>query len=256
MPLPWRPHERRAILDRYFALLPQAEEDPEASLQLSALSQKYVEGLPRLLLSRCPFTKFELRHSFDPYGLDGLWWNYHDPARPLRERIYTCQAITGAVTLVQPVEVFPFLAKPGPGIPYVLPHLLQAPDVLAVLSTLACGRHTAYCVAYYAPDERDGLNWPNDWGANERWAEGGNSPGGWYEAPDFEESWDFNLRPWLDSGKLLWIAPGDDRLELRSGSAGCPYLNLTGERRMQYVSGGQVWFGDELNEQELEESAS
>jgi len=177
MPLPWRPHERRAILDRYFALLPQAEEDPEASLQLSALSQKYVEGLPRLLLSRCPFTKFELRHSFDPYGLDGLWWNYHDPARPLRERIYTCQAITGAVTLVQPVEVFPFLAKPGPGIPYVLPHLLQAPDVLAVLSTLACGRHTAYCVAYYAPDERDGLNWPNDWGANERWAEGGNSPG-------------------------------------------------------------------------------
>lgn len=64
------------------------------------------------------------------------------------------------------------------------------------------------------------------------------------------------MRPWLDSGKLLWIAPGDDHLELRSGSAGCPYLNLTGERRMQYVSGRQVWFGDELNEQDLEESAS
>lgn len=256
MNLPWRPHQRRAILDRYFELLPRAEEDPEVSLQLSELAQKYTDGLPRLLISRCPFTKFEQRHSFDPYGLDGLWWNYHDPARPLRERLYTCQAITGAVTISRPVERFPFLAKPGPAIPYVIPHCLEPDGVTAVLSSLSCGRHTAYCIAYFARDEKDGIYWPNDWGTNERWAEGGATAGGWHEAPGFEEFWDFNLRPWIDSGKLLWIAPGDESLELRSGAAGCPYLHLDGERLMQYVSNGEVWTSRDLDESELEENAS
>jgi hypothetical protein len=256
MSLPWRPRQRRALLDRYFALLPRAEEDAEVSSELSAIADQYRQGLPKLMLSRCPFTKFEQRHTFDPYGLDGLWWNYQDPARPLRERIYTCQAITGAVTISKPVENFPFLAKPGPAIPYVIPHCLEPPDVTAVLSSLPCGRHTAYCIAYFAPNEKNGVDWPNDWGANERWAEGGNSPGGWYEAPDFEELWDFDLRPWIDSGKLLWIAPDDENLELRSGTAGCPYLDLDGERRMQYVSGGEVWTSGDLDENELEETES
>lgn len=256
MILPWRPNQRRALLDRYFELLPGAGENLEVFSQLSDLSRKYEEGLPRLHLSRCPFTKFEMRHSFDPYGLDGLWWNYSDAARPLRERLYTCQALTGAVAITPPVERFPFLAKPGPALPFVIPHCLEPADVIAVLSSLPCGRHTAYCVAYFAPDEKNGVEWPNDWGTNSRWAEGGVNPGGWYEAPDFEDSWDFDLAPWLESGKLLWIAPGDESLELRSGAAGCPYAGLTGERSMQYVSGGQVWTARELNEAEIEESGS
>lgn len=256
MKLPWRPNQRRALLDQYFKLLPLAEQDPDVSTRLSELSRQYEEGLPRLALSRCPFTKFELRHTFDPYGLDGLWWNYHDPARPLRERLYTCQAISGAVRLAQPVEQFPFLAKPGPGIPFVIPHCLEDTDGIAVLSSIQCGPHTAYCIAYFAPDEKNGVAWPNDWGTNRRWAEGGSSYGGWYEAPDFEEEWDFHLVPWLEAGKLLWIAPEDESLELRSGADGCPYVGLLGERRMQYVSGGTVWTSGELTEEELEESGS
>lgn len=140
MKFPWRPNQRRALPDRYFELRLLPDQDPEVSTRLSELSRQYEEGLPLLSLSRCPFTKFELRHSFHPYGLDGLWWNYHAPARPLRERIYTCQAITGAVSPAQPLEHFPFLARPGLGIPYVLPHLLQALDVLAVFPSLTCGR--------------------------------------------------------------------------------------------------------------------
>lgn len=240
MPLPFRPQQRRHLLDAAFALMPRALEDPEAAGELTRICSEYEAGLPRVDFARCPFTGFVQKHTLDVYGLDGLWWNARAPARPLRERIPTCQAVTGAVRIEPPVEWFPFLAKPGPGAPFVIPRLLGHPQVQAVIQQLPCGRHQAWCVAYFAPDEVDGVDWPNDWGRNERWAEGGSGYGGWTEAPDFEEEWDFDLAPWLESGKLLWIAPGDRSLQLRRGTAGCPYLGLPGERGMQYVEEGRV----------------
>jgi len=256
MNLPFRPSRRRALLDRYFALLAEVEENDQAGEELRRLAAEYEAGLPRLTLARCPFTALEMRHSFDPYGLDGLWWDAYSPQRPWLERLYTCQAITGAVTLTQPVEWFPFLAKPGPGVPYVIPHVLSADPVRAVLYSLPVARHTAYCITYFAPDELDGVEWPNDWGTDRRWATGGSTGPGWYEAPEDEASWDFNLRPWIQDGKLLWIAPGDENFRLRSGLEQCPYLDLAGERRMQRVCQGEVWFGDDIGEDALEESES
>jgi hypothetical protein len=253
MNLPFRPSRRRALLDRYFALLPLVETDERAAEELSRLADEYEAGLPRLPLSRCPVTGFEMRHTFDPYGLDGLWWDLYSPRRPLLERLYTCQAITGAVRLTPPIERFPFVAKPGPGLPYVIPHLLSLDPVQAVLNSLPVGRHAAYCVAYFTPDEMDGVEWPNDWGTNRRWGMGGESGPGWCSADDGESGWDFDLRPWIEKGKLLWIAPGDESLTLRAGVQDCPYLNLQGERRMQRVYDGEVWFEDELDENELEE---
>jgi hypothetical protein len=253
MKLPWRPSQRRAILDRYFWLCEQEGEEDLWS-ERATLARAYEEGLPRLALSRCPYTQFELVHTFDPDGLDGLWWNVASPARPRNEGLYTCRAFTGALTLGRPVERFPFLAKPGPAVPYVLPALLADPRVTAVLSSFPCGRHRAYCVAYYSPEECDGLPWPNDWGMDMRWSENGTSPGGWYEAGEMEDQWDFHLGPYIERGKLFWIAPDDPNLTTRRGLPGCPYLNLPGERRLQRVSWGEVWFGDEISEQDIEEA--
>lgn len=246
MKLPFRPAHRRALLDEAFRLMPLAVEDAQAGERLSAVCREYEEGLPRLDFACCPFTGWVQKHTFDPYGLDGLWWNLRAPARPLRERIPTCQAITGAVRLEAPVEPFPFLAKPGPGAPFVIPRLLELPPVQAVISLLSCGRHQAFCIAYFAPDEVDGVEWPNDWGTNERWAEGGETCGGWTEAPDFEQEWDFHLAPWIERGKLFWIAPGDRSLTLQRAVHGCPYLNLAGARSMQHVQDGRVWTAAEI----------
>ncbi len=246
MTLPWRPAARRRLLDQAFSWMPAAMEDDGAAQALTGICRQYEEGLPRLALSRCPHTGLVEKHSFDPYGMDGLWWNYHAPARPLRERLFTCQAITGAVRIEPPAENFPFLARPGPGAPFVIPRLLEHPQVQAVVSSLACGRHQAFCIAYFAPDEVDGVEWPNDWGAGERWAEGGETYGGWTEAPDFEQEWDFDLAPWIERGKLFWIAPGDRRLALQRAVHGCPYLNLAGVRSMQHVQNGRVWTAAEI----------
>ena len=256
MALPFRPARRRALLDEVFRLMPLAWEDVEAAERLSAIRREYEEGLPRLDFAVCPFTGWVQKHTFDPYGLDGLWWNVHAPARPLRERILTCQAITDAVRIELPVEPFPFLAKPGPGAPFVIPRLLELPQVQAVINTLPCGRHQAFCIAYFAPERMDGVEWPNDWGTNVRWAEGGESYGGWTEAPDFEEEWDFDLAPWIERGKLAWIAPGDRSLTLQRTVHGCPYLNLPGVRSMQYVQDGRVWTRAEILALELEENQS
>lgn len=251
MKLPWRPSVRRAMLDRYFWLLGQ--ETDAAWQERCEVARAYRAGLPKLVLSRCPYTQFELRHTFDPYGLDGLWWDAASPERPQAERLYTCQCITGAMTLGQPAERFPFLAKPGPAVPYVIPALIRDPRVTAVVSSFPCGRHRAYCIAYFSARECDGLLWPNEWGADFRWREGGASPGGWSDATDLEELWDFQLTPYVEQNKLFWIAPDDPSAALRSGLAGCPYVNLPGERRAQRVSHGEVWFGNELEESQIEE---
>ncbi len=256
MKLPFRPERRRALLDEAVRLMPLAAEDADAAGRLAAVCREYEEELPRLDFARCPFTGWIQRHTYDPFGLDGLWWNLRAPARPLRERIPTCQAITGAVHIEPPVESFPFLAKPGPGAPFIIPRLLEHPPVQAVLSTLACGRHTAFCIAYFAPGEIDGVEWPNDWGTNERWAEGGATAGGWSEAPDFENEWDFHLAPWIQRGKLVWIAPGDGSLALQRSVHDCPYLNLPGARSMQYVEDGRIWTAAEILSAGSEENQS
>ncbi len=252
MRLPWRPSKRRAILDRYFALMGQ-DGDERVWQERATLLQAYQDGLSRTDLSRCPYTHFELRQTYDPYGLDGPWWDSWSPARPLNERPYFCHALTGAMTLGAPVEVFPHTAMPGPAAPYVVPELMADGRVTAVVSSFPCGRHRAYCVAYFAPRECDGLPWPNDWGSNRRWSEGGDSPGGWYEAEDSEGEWDFELGPYIERGKLFWIAPDDPQLTLRKGLSGCPYARIPSEQQMQYVSQGEVWIGQNLSALEDEE---
>jgi hypothetical protein len=42
--------------------------------QERATRQGYFDKLPRMQLSRCPFTKQALVMAFDPWGVDGFWW--------------------------------------------------------------------------------------------------------------------------------------------------------------------------------------
>jgi len=235
--------QRRDLVTRYgdlYRALNLGEETGEtASAELLEVVQAYEEGLPRLPLSRCPLTGEVQVHSFDPYGLDGPWWNYEAPARPLLERIASCIAVTGAVTLAGEVETFPFLCKPGPGLPYVYPRLLELEGVRAVVRQLPVGRHMAWAICYFAPEMPAGVSMPNAWGTGSFWTALDGLPG-WYANPEKALDWDFSLSPWIARGKLFWIAPDDATLTLRSDVAGCPFVGLPGEQRMQRIAYGRV----------------
>jgi hypothetical protein len=208
--------------------------------QVSALWDAYAAAVPRLPLARCPFTGAISHHSCDDAGLDGLWWRYESPARPDESLPPTFLALTGAVTITPPLEDFAFLCKPGPAVPYVLPQLLRERPVKAVLRAFRVGRHTAYALSYFAELPHLALVLPNTWGTGfYSWVdEGGRRR--WAEADEDGEEWDFDLKPWLANGQLLWIAPGDASLTLRSGAAGCPYVGLRGEPRPQYLQFGEI----------------
>lgn len=247
--------ERRKLLEEYFGLARAvASGAAEGSTdrvgeRLLEIVHLYEEKLPRLPLSRCPLSGELVVHTFDPFGLDGLWWNYEAPVRPLMERFVTCLAVTGAVQLAPEVESFPFLCKPGPGVPYVYPKLLALEGIYGVLYSTSVGRHTAYPILYYGAEPIQGVEMPNAWGTDTYWDDSDGNPG-WYSTIEAPEEWDFDLSPWIEGGKLFWIAPGDPDMHLEEGIAGCPYLGLPGARQMQRIAYGKVRLDSDVFEME------
>ena len=254
---PFTEIERRLLLGEYDLLLDKVrylkstrQDDPdhtkteieEYEKRRNALWDEYLEKLPRLPISRCPFTGQVVYHSFDPYGIDGLWWNYESSARPSFEELpHTFCVITGALKLENGVENTRFLVKPGPGAPYVIPRLLDHEMVKAVLYSLPVGKHTGYAIVYFAEFPISDVKWPNHWGMS-HYSQGKNGADfRWYETYDDEDTYDFNLKPWIKSGKLQWIMAGDKDFVLHSSVTGCPYLDLPGERKILRIQSGKWW---------------
>lgn len=208
---------------------------------LAELRQQYRLHLPVLPLSRCPFTGQVVYHSIDTYGLDGFWWDYHDPIRLLTYLPSALFSFSGALQLDGPVEKIRFLCRPGPGIPFVVPELIGADGVKAVINSLRIGSHTGYPVLYFADPVPPGIEPLNDWGADHWKRVDTRGSVHWNESVDIEDEYDFDLVPYLRSGKLLWISPDDRTMSLRSGLVGCPYVDLKGERRIQRIQYGKVW---------------
>lgn len=250
--------EREAFLQRYFReledwrkndlSLSREEQPSEADLKrfqrqirrLSRWRQAYEDSLPRLVLGRCPFSRELFYHSFDPFGLDGLWWNFEAPVRPLEELLPSYFALTGAVCLGSSIESAPFLCKPGPGLPYVLPKLLKHPEIEAVIRELTVGPHRAFAVVYFARSFPPGLSPANEWGTDRAYLRTAGSVG-WVSSIEQPADFDFDLRPWLEQGKLHWMAAEDPTESLHSGAKDCPYLDLAGERKLQRIEHGKVW---------------
>lgn len=251
-------NQRRAFLQRYFReledwrdrdlRLSEQEEVTEKELErferqsrrLTRWRRVYEVSLSDSLLARCPFSGELFQHTFDGLGLDGFWWNFEAPSRPYRELLPTYFALAGAVALAEEVEKAPFLCKPGPGVPYVLPALLEHTDIEAVIRELPVGRHRAFAITYFARSFPIGLAVPNEWGTNRAYIATGESLG-WTSLIENPDDFDFNLRPWIESGKLHWVARDDPGVQLLSEVECCPYLDLPGERRIQRVENGKVW---------------
>ena len=59
--------------------------------------------------------------------------------------------------------------------------------------------------------------------------------------PDDPADFDYDLELYIRTGRLLWIAPGDETLTLRSTVEGCPFLGLPGMRHPVGLRDGVIW---------------
>ena len=248
--------ERRQILERIFELdvkwkqLVETEmSTEEVNQEMEDLAAAYLMGLPEVHASRCPFTGEVLTLPMDVEGIDGLWWNNESPKRPEVELPKTYFAMDGAMKLEAPIEVAPFIVAPGPDLPFVIPRLLAFDQVKAVLSTLKIGGHTGYMMVYYADPMLEGEKRVNDWGTDRYWEEtdafsGMLTPGQWVSVTPSLLDYDFDLAPYIRSGKLLWIEPQDASLQLKSVVRGCPYLELEGSHKLKFIQEGEMWEED------------
>lgn len=205
--------------------------------------QAYAALLPRLTLSRCPFTGAPIKVTFDPIDFDGPYWDALAPARGDRHALpRTVFSLSGAAQLRPPVPVAPFLAVPGPEVPFVVPELLNVEGVVAVISSVAVGRHIGFPIAYFAqagPPPRLRLNC---WGARSFHYvyDGGRVISG--ESELYDVDYVYDLEPWLEKGKLRWIHPDDDELTVLKGVENCPYLGLSGRRQVMRIANGEVFW--------------
>jgi hypothetical protein len=131
---------------------------------------------------------------------------------------------------------------PGPEIPFVYPRLLALPGVVAVISSLPMENgYLAYPIAYFAEKRPPGEQLVAGWRhRHHEWRDQLGKYGSRYE----NDKWDFDLRPWLEKGKIRWTAPGSDRTTLSNEPGDrCPYLDLPGEHKAVSVYQDQFGYG-------------
>jgi hypothetical protein len=208
--------------------------------RLDQVSHRYQELLPEVAVARCPHTGEPVRWPIDTYGLDGPFWDYLRPIRRVpAAQPRTWLAMAGALRLAEPVAHPPFAVSPGPDVPFVVPRILRAPGVRAVIAQVPVGAHTGWAISYFGPAP-EGVPLVNLWGTNTYPVYRDGAWRGWaWDRPRVAQ-WDFALADWVRTGALLWIEPGDASATLREGVAGCPYLDLPGTRRITVIANGAV----------------
>ncbi len=211
-----------------------------------ALLAEYADRLPRVVMGACPFTGMPLKRSFDPFGTDGPWWHKdrtftpEEPAAPS-----TFRTLLGALDLRgrAPAEAADVVLA-GPGAPFVVPALLGLPGMAAVISRLELATgDLAYPVAYFSRERLAPASLHQHWTRPELWFDNPDGSRGWTVAND---TWDFELAPWIEKGQLFWIRPGDPDARVLGRDSGerCPYAGLPGERLFQVLGDGQVELED------------
>lgn len=222
--------------------------DPEPSYAIRARKRdsyldivgEYADRLPRVPMSACPFTGKPLLRSFDPFGTDGPWWHKDrtftpdEPAQPK-----TFRALLGALDLRgRPPEARETVLA-GPAVPFVVPQLLGLPGMLAVVSRIEMvNGNLAYPIAYFSREDIPSAALHQFWTRPELWFKDADGASGWTAS---NAAWDFELAPWVESGQLRWIGPGDAELRVigRESGGRCPYLGLPGDRQPQVLAAGQ-----------------
>ena len=220
----------------------------EGVRRMQALEAPYLMSLPVMALARCPYTGQVVTGRVDAFGTGGPWWMDADTVREPFQGPATLFAVDGALGLRGTPEDSPFSVQPGPDKPFVIPVILSRPEMRAVMLATEIEQGTIWWTAYFA--------WPpvldqarvNDF-ARDCYEIRLDSGTGMRYADTYPLSlMDFDLTPWIRSGKLLWIAPDDPLYKLHATAEGCPYLGIRGEGRKQLIQGSWRGWLDTLRE--------
>lgn len=205
-----------------------SKEYDKALNELQELGEEYSRSLPQIRISCCPFSGDIFSFSCDTFGLDGPWWDVENPIRGFEVEYKTFFALTGSVNIIGDVPDIPFMVKPGPGIPWVSPRLLDNDDIIAVLSYIKIGLYDAYVIVYFSNNKTYEIERINTWGKEDYLAE--DSDGCAVIGSTFEddEEYDFDIAKWINNGKLKWISIKDKTLELQDSIDNCPFLDIEG----------------------------
>ena len=203
-----------------------------AYAEMVAVEDEYFRRLPRMAMATCPFCMQPLYRSFDPFGLDGLWWRSDAQPEEPAPCPHFC-VLLGAVNLTGPVPARDFEVHPGPGVPFVVPRLLQQAGMTAVLGQWAMEGAVAYPIAYFAPRRPPVQALTASWARTNHVYTTQLGVHGWRSAG---EALDFDLARPLAGGQLRWCAPGSSQL----GEGECPYRDLPGVREPQVIAAAEV----------------
>lgn len=203
------------------AAIAAAEIHMEAAVQAE---NQYFDRLPRTVMSCCPFDGKPLVRTFDPYGLDGLWWRSDATPVEVPSCPHFCM-LRGAPTFSRPAQApFDFQENAGSQAAYVIPRILDMPGMVAVLSRLRMASGGDVTLAAYFAERRPPVqslaaNWPRSVFlyttalGQHRWR---------FD----DEARDFDLVPWLAKGKIRWCEPGSDNEHLSTDPPDrCPYVH-------------------------------
>jgi hypothetical protein len=195
---------------------------------VARLDLEFETLLPRIWLSRCPFTGKVLRLAIDGYGFDGPFWDPAAPLRPTDDLPATFLGLAGAVVDDEASGPDRIRAEAiGAGRVPVFAFLATDPGVRAVLSTISVGGRRCDLVAYFTRPRPGGPPRFREWGT--RLARVPDDPAWhWVPGPATDPPTTTDLEPLLRTGQLSWIRPFCTGVELRAGPDGCPWL-LDGE---------------------------
>lgn len=227
---------------------PSGRELDELSEEYYVRVGEYFDGLPRMVMSGCPYCGNALVRVFDPHGVNGLFW--------LTEKVF-------AYDEPKPCEHFRVLlgawkkgeqdfgdveqeCQPGPEVPFVIPALLAHPGMIAVAGKVdMTSGDTAYPIAYFSnePVEPGALHQP--WLRTALWFTNDDGEQSWTFMTD---PWEFELAPLVESRQLRWVFLEDDEdppLVHQDGSErACPFVGLPGERLPQVLNGTEHLYMD------------
>jgi len=218
---------------------------------INELLKTYYNRLPVFVLGRCPYCQKPLQSAFDPWGIDGFWWQQKlTGLRPKPEGCEHFQVLTGALNLNgKPPVGGREDAHVGPAVPYVIPKVLSLPDMTAIVSALPMENgYVAYPIAYFASQPPPLPALANPWTLTScTFTINGRASFAYMTDP-----WDFDLLPWVNQGKLRWLEPGDKNHALsRRPPAEFPYATLPGPRLRQTIVKDQVFTAPPPNNEKM-----
>lgn len=231
--------ERNKIIEQYNELSIQfrktnsSKKRKELKEIKNNLKKEYYDNIPIVTMGVCPICNKSLYRTFDPYFIDGFWWD--KSAFNLEGEPESCEHffLLGGVVNSNNIEFDRSIIKSitwwksyTPDLPYVSIHELKDDGRFAVLCQLDmnCG-FTAYSIAYFSEPPKKTGRFTDIWkyGFDLHIEDDGSQK--WSEQM---MSRDFNLLPWLESGKLKWCDPGSGNNVLSTKPYNeCPFLNLS-----------------------------